>query len=152
MAYAALADVQAINPKRTYGASTTPTTTQVAGFIDDIAAEIDSLLSARGLATPVTEPASFLAHLTHVNAVGAAARAEFAMFPEAAESPAGSPQGDRLWGQYQEYLRALRKDALPVTMVHDDVPASFFTENAGATCPEETYAWREHGVRKGMEF
>ena len=124
----------------------------MAGFIDDIAAEIDSLLSARGLATPVTEPASFLAHLTHVNAVGAAARAEFAMFPEAAESPAGSPQGDRLWGQYQEYLRALRKDALPVTMVHDDVPASFFTENAGAACPEETYAWREHGVRKGMEF
>ena len=152
MAYAALADVQAVNPKRTYGASTTPTTTQVTAFIDDIAAEIDSVLSARGLATPVTEPASFLAHLTHVNAVGAAARAEFAMFPEAAESPAGSPQGDRLWGQYQEYLRALRRDALPVTQVHDDVPASFFTENAGNTEPYESIAWREPRVRRSMEF
>ena len=152
MAYAALADVQAINPKRSYSASTTPTTTQVTGFITDIAAEIDSILTARGLATPVTTPSEFVAHLAHVNAVGAAARAELAMFPEAAESPAGSPQGDRLWGQYQEYLRALRKDALPVAQIADMTPASFFTENAGSECPSEAYAWREHSFRKGMEF
>lgn len=152
MAYAALSDVQAVNPKRTYSATTTPTSTQVTAFLTDIAAEIDTLLTSRGLTVPVTAPAEFLAHLKHVNAVGAAARAEFAMFPEAAESPAGSPQGDRLWSQYQEYLRALRKDSLPVTLVADLTPASFFTENAGSSCPEETYSWRDHGVRKGMEF
>lgn len=152
MAYAAIADVRAINPKRTYDASSTPTATQVEGFIDDIAAEIDVILAGRGLTTPITEPADFLAHLVHVNAVGAAARAEFAMFPEADESPAGSPQGSRLWGQYQEYLRALRKEPLPTTHEADLEAVSFYTENAGSSCPEETYAWREQSFRKGMEF
>jgi hypothetical protein len=152
MAYAALSDIQAVNPKRTYSATSTPTTTQVTAFLSDIAAELDTILTSRGVTVPVTAPAEFLAHLKHVNAVGAAARAEFAMFPEAQESPAGSPQGDRLWTQYQEYLRALRKDALPVTHESDLTPASFFTENAGSSCPEESYAWRDHPVRRGMEF
>jgi len=152
MAYAALSDIQAVNPKRTYSATSTPTSTQVTAFLTDIAAEIDVVLASRGLTVPVTAPAEFLAHLTHVNAVGAAARAEFAMFPEASESPAGSPQGDRLWSQYQEYLRALRKDALPVTQIADTVPASFFTENAGSTEPYESSAWREPRVRRSMEF
>lgn len=152
MAYAALTDVQAVNPTRTYSGSTTPTSAQVEAFIDDIAAEMDVILAGRGLTTPITTPADLLAHLVHVNAVGAAARAEFAMFPEADESPAGSPQGSRLWGQYQEYLRALRKDPLPTTHEADLEAVSFYTENAGSTCPEETYSWREQSFRKGMEF
>lgn len=54
--YAAVADVQALISSAsgsglTIGSGSTPTTTQVEGFLDQIAAEIDSLLRAKGYGT-----------------------------------------------------------------------------------------------------
>ena len=45
MSYCTLADVQAANPKRTYGATTTPTLAEVGEFVSQIAGEIEDLLS-----------------------------------------------------------------------------------------------------------
>jgi hypothetical protein len=57
--YAAVADVQALlnalgGPGITIGIASIPTTTQVEGFLDQIAAEIDSTLIGLGYSVPVT--------------------------------------------------------------------------------------------------
>lgn len=83
MAYAALTDVQA-RAGALAGAWTTtsnPSTSQITGFLDDIAAEIDAALAGRGLA--ITDPASTAAlALKNVNAVGALILALQATYPE----------------------------------------------------------------------
>ena len=60
MSYCVLADVQALNPKRPYDNSTTPTSTQVTSFIATIAAEIDITLAVRGYSVPVASPVSLV--------------------------------------------------------------------------------------------
>jgi len=57
--YAAVSDVQALlnalgGPGVTIGAATVPTTTQVEGFLDQVAAEIDATLIGLGYSVPVT--------------------------------------------------------------------------------------------------
>jgi hypothetical protein len=99
----------------------------------DIAAEIDTILSARGLTVPVTIPAEFLAHLTYVNAIGAAALAEFALF----HAPAGvitEGHGNELWGIYVAARNSLRDHPLPVAVASEPVssgsmPFSYFQKN-----------------------
>jgi len=150
MAYCAIADVRALNPKRTYSSSSTPTQTQVEGFITQIANEIDSILSSRGLTVPVTAPAHFLAHLEQVNAYGAAALAEMAMFPEAG-MPGGTPQGSNYWAIYEKARTRLEKGDLPVS-VEEAQPRSFFTEHTGDTEPTEDYDWRDRKFKKSKEF
>jgi hypothetical protein len=109
MAYCAIADVQALNPLRgTYAAGTRPTDAQVTLLIDQIAGEIDTVLSARGIATPATAPASFLAFLKGLNARGAAALTEMGKFPEADVGPASTPHGQALWRIYQDGLKSLK--------------------------------------------
>lgn len=112
MAYAAITDVQALNAKRTtYSANTTPTAAQVTTFITNIAAEIDSVLAAAKTLTPVTAPASFVGFLLNLNALGAAALAETAQFPEVpsgAGDQASSPHSQRLWKMYQDGLASLK--------------------------------------------
>lgn len=83
MSYATRTEVEALNPQRgTYSSATIPTAAQVDGYLASIAGEIDGVLAAQNLATPATTPASFLTLLGHLNALGAAALAETAAFPQ----------------------------------------------------------------------
>lgn len=116
MAYCTIDDVRAKNPKRIYDATSKPTSTQVEQFITDISNEIDSTLSGREITVPVTTPDFFVNHLKQVNANGAAALAEMAMFPEAMGTPGGSPHGTNLYKIYKDQLRQLESGALPETV------------------------------------
>lgn len=117
MAYCTIDDVQALNTLRgDYSASTRPTSTQVEEFIDQIYNTVNSVLQARGIAIPITVPASFVGALKLANAQGAAALAEMAMFPEAAGTPGGSPHGQRLWKMYQAFLKWIEKGELPTAV------------------------------------
>ena len=106
MAYCALADIQALSPERTYDATSTPTSTQVAALITQIAVEIDAVLQARGYTVPVTSPANFVEFLKAVNAYGAAALADKGMYP--ATSDIGQTQHwQALMKIYQGWLKML---------------------------------------------
>lgn len=52
--YASTTDVGARVPYRAIGASTNPSSTVVSGWIDDAEAELDGVLGAQGLSTPLT--------------------------------------------------------------------------------------------------
>lgn len=52
--YASSSDVGALVPYRTIGASSQPTTTQVSSWIDEAEAELDGVLAAQGLSTPLS--------------------------------------------------------------------------------------------------
>lgn len=151
MAYCTITDVRALNPKRTYDADSKPTETQVESFIDRIADEIDVVISGHGLSTPVASPQAFVDHLKQVNAYGAAALAEMAMFPEAAGSPGGSPHGDRLWKMYRAMMAPLARGEFPASLTDGAGPSSFF-ERHPATEPTESHKWREPKFKKDKEF
>lgn len=57
---------------KTTTATSVPSTADLATFITDRANAIDAALAGRGLSTPVTAPAEFLAELAGLNARGAA--------------------------------------------------------------------------------
>lgn len=150
MAYCTITEVQALNPKRTYDADSTPTLTQAEALISQIAAEIDTVLKGRSITTPVTAPTAFVDYLKQINAYGSAALAEMGMFPEAVGTQGGSPQSDRLWRIYTKAMTFLEKGDLPSAIRSGD-PASFFTEHPVAE-PTEDYAWRTPKFRKNQEF
>ena len=137
MAYASQSDIEAQNPKRTYGVATKPTATQVGEYINSIAAEIDNVLSSQGYAIPVTSPANFVTHLKQLNAYGAAALAEYAMFPEAA-NVGETPHGAILWKMYQAGLKALRDGEIPAGVPKSSAsigPASYATGQSDYPAP-----------------
>ena len=115
MAYAVLADVQALLPKWTLDGSSTPTSTQVEGFITDVGGEVDAILSSQGLTVPVVEPASFLAWLGLLNALGAASLAAAGMFPGQAQAgPEGTPLAPFLQARYKQGLeRLIKAEGIP---------------------------------------
>jgi len=132
--YCTITDVQALNPKRTYNVSSTPTNTQVEAIIDQVAAEIDTVLMGRSISVPVTSPSQFVAFLKGLNAHGAAAMAEMGMFPEALGMGA-TPHGQRLWNIYNKMLDRLRTGDLPAAAQTGD-PRSFFTEHPDESEPK----------------
>jgi hypothetical protein len=153
MAYCLIADVQGFNPKRTYGASTTPTTTQVEEYITKIAGEVDSVLQGRGLGTPVTTPTAFVVFLIQLNAVGAAALAERAMFPEATGLMGSTSAAAVHWKQYQDGLKWLKEGALPTGTTAEALPFSFFEQNrANDTEPTEEHDWNGSKFGKNKDF
>jgi len=137
MAYCALIDVQALNARRNnntvYGASTVPTATQVTALIVQIAAEIDTILAAQSIATPVTAPASFVSFLLNLNARGAAALADMAAFPESDGGPGASTHGQTLWKLYQQGLDGLKDGTAIDPAVSDSgqepTAETYLTEN-----------------------
>ena len=112
MGYCDIGHVQAHNPTRRYSAQTTPSTEQVLSFITTRAAELDVMLLDRGISVPVTTaaPASY-AWLTAVNAYGAAADAEAAMFPASMERDE-TPHVAYLRRRWEEMTTALRDGAI----------------------------------------
>jgi hypothetical protein len=115
VAYATVTDVENLNPQRgRYDVKTVPTRQQVEGYLEQIAAEIDSVLAAQGLSTPVSAPATFLTFITRLNALGAAAQAELGAFPEAEGSLGGSFSGARYQRMYEAGLaRLVKGEAIP---------------------------------------
>jgi len=130
MGYCTIADVQALNAKRTYGASTTPTSTQVEALIEQVAVEIDALLQAQGYTVPVTTPDNFVNFLKYVNAYGAASLAEASMFPETTE-PGETAHWQYLEKKYQSFIKAIREGEIPSSLSPGDTAlnvASYYTE------------------------
>ena len=130
MAYAVLADIQALNPKRTYGASTTPTSTQVEALITQVAVEIDAILEAQGYTVPVTTPANLVNFLKYVNAYGAAYLAEAGMFPETSEM-GSTPHWKVLKEIYDKYMKMLLEGKIPASLgigAESINVGSFYTE------------------------
>lgn len=115
MAYCVVTDVQALNAQRPeYGSTTVPTRDQVGAFIDQVGAEIDAVLIARGITPPVTAPGPFLLMLRRLNALGAAALAETSAYPEAVDDVGGSRAGSRYYRMYQDGLgRLIDGSAVP---------------------------------------
>lgn len=79
MAYASITHVQGFCPNRPFTATSIPAATQVAGYLDQRAGELDALLLAVGYALPVPAGATIaLAVLQRANALGAWADTEAA--------------------------------------------------------------------------
>ena len=110
MSYCTMTDVQGFNPKRTYNATSTPTTTQVTEFIAKIAGEIDTVLQGRGLVTPVVSAGG-------VRRVPGAAqrgrggcpRGESDVPRDRRDSWAASQPARLHWKQYQDGLKWLKE-------------------------------------------
>jgi hypothetical protein len=143
MAYCTITDVQSLNPKRTYGATTTPTTTQVNSLIDLIAADIDVILAAKGYTTPVTTPTAFANWLKLLNAYGAAAEAEAAMFPETVDK-GSTPHANDLLKKYNERLEMLRKgEVTPESIKGEDVSSFYHVMEYQDEFPDPAFRKKE---------
>ncbi len=153
MSYCTAADVQAANPKRTYSATSTPTLAEVGEFVTQIAGEMDTVLTGRGLTVPVTTPTEFVTFLKKLNIVGAIAMCENAMFPEAV-GQMSNVAAERFWKQYRDGIKFLQDGQLPSAAGGDTVglPFSFFTENLGDEEPHEDSTWRRPKFGKNKEF
>ena len=93
MAYASLPDVSALAAKRVFGATSIPSATQVARYLDITAADIDSILTADGYALPVPTGASIaLLALSALNALGAWVQVE-----QSAQVSADVDRAEKMW-------------------------------------------------------
>jgi hypothetical protein len=127
-----IAAVQAHLSKATIGDDTKPSTTQVEGFIDSIASEIKGVLHSKGYAT-TQDDADAEATLSLINAYGAAALAERAMFP----APKMGEAWKTLWGLYTRGLDRVRKGEIPNLAAQTGgvsiaLPRSRYTNNPGS--------------------
>jgi hypothetical protein len=140
MSYCALADIQTLNPKRSYSLDTTPTSTQVLGYCTQCSAEIDAILAAQGYTVPVTSPASFLTSLKYIAAYGAAALAEMGMFPETSEM-GQTPHWKVLLDAYKGWLKQLRDGEVPMDLPQssESVSAASYGALNQDTFPEAAF-------------
>ena len=95
---------------RDFGAGTVPTTTQVEGVLDDIAADLNRELDVEGYTVPVnaTDYPTARAFLVAVNNYGAAA-VILGMFPVGAYNPNAEEQGNSRAEMYQKRLNSAIK-------------------------------------------
>lgn len=157
MSYCTVTDVQSLNTKRAaYSASTTPTLTQVNEFIDNISAEMDSILEGRGYVTPVdasTTSAKFVAWMLALNARGAASLAEQAQFPDRSGLTSAPGSSSMYWKQYREGLEFLKVGTIPGSDSGDPLPFSFFEQRGGeATEPYNANEWARPKLGMNREF
>ena len=153
MSYCTITDVRGFNPKRTYSATSAPTEAQVTEFIEKIAGEVDTVLAGRGLTTPVVTPTAFVTFLEQLNAVGAAALAERAMFPEATGMMAGVSAASMHWKQYTDGLKYLKEGSLPTGTSAEPLTSSFMNDNkANDTEPTDAPGWVRPKFGKNKEF
>ncbi len=109
MTYAQFSDVVALVPQLSGSqalndVTSIPTITQVNEYLTNTAAEIDAALASIGLQTPVTQPASFVTALLHLNAVGAAALLLLSIYPAETESDK-APLGTVFLEEYKMRLQ-----------------------------------------------
>lgn len=107
MAYADVADIQARAGAlaSAWTAGSTPSTSDLATFLDDVAAEIDAYLGGLGLAAPATGAAA--AALKGVNVAGALLIALEASYPEGEGPASASKQIDDLRTAYTAAVEAI---------------------------------------------
>jgi len=91
------------------GANTIPDTDQVTKLIDEVAAELDTVLAGQGATVPVTTPANAVIVLRKYNAIGAAAAIERTQYTQA--SPNESKRVNTWQAQYDKILEGLRSGA-----------------------------------------
>lgn len=102
MAYATIGDVSALAAKRVFGATSIPSASQVAEFLDFTAADLDSILSADGYALPVPPTASIaLLALKRLNAIGAWVQVE-----HAAQVSVDVDRAQKLWDEARTEFKA----------------------------------------------
>ncbi len=141
MAYCTSSDLAVHTPKRTYGASTTPTSTQVSTYCDMVSAEIDAVLEAKGYTVPVTSPTNFVNLLKYIASYGAAALAEHAMFPETSEM-GQTPSWKMLQAIYKDWLAKLADGTIiPASLSQGSasVGAASYGEQNQDTFPEAAF-------------
>lgn len=163
---AAYADLAAVKARagvlaNSWSAATTPSNTDISGFLDDVAAEIDALLTARGYTPPVAGSAAAKA-LKGINADGALVLALEATFPEGSgPSSAGKPL-DEARARYENAYDALLDGSLPALALLASSGAApsasnFFSNEPeyGTVTPtrlEDTNAWISPGVGRNQPF
>lgn len=77
MAYASLPDVSALAAKRTFGATSIPSASQVMQYLDNTCSDLDSIIAADGYALPIPTTATIaLLDLKRLNALGAYVQVE----------------------------------------------------------------------------
>lgn len=135
MSYATNGEVQGAIAKFTVGAATKPTTTQMTTMISEVEGFIDSVLSARGITTPITAPSQFVSALQGIAVAGTAARVLKSMFPDAVG--AGETPAYAYWQKlFDDGIKALVDGSL----IPDDplvvgsasgyvAPSTYFTNN-----------------------
>ncbi len=127
MAYCLVADVQALLPAKsglgiTISDTSTPTTAQVTSFIDQISADVDSVLKAAGYGTiPATGTNDLLLLKLHVSQK-AAAETYFAGYGAFDDVPSRVQQWEK---SYSDFLTRLQKKTLRLI---DQSPASKIAE------------------------
>lgn len=152
MAYCTAANIASLNPQRTYSATSKPTLTGIGEFIDRIAAEMDVILKGRGMTVPVTTPDELVTFLEQLNALGAGALTEQAMFP-AATGAGSSPASQVLWDRYREGLEYLKTGTLTTSGEDAPIPFSWGSQQkAQGTEPRDDYNWNRPKFGKNKEF
>lgn len=125
-AYAAVADVEALNTARAFTASSRPNTADVVGYLADTAAVLDGILVERGYVVPVSPVATAARQLLrHLNARGAYALAE--------RAAAQSPHRDRAEEMWAEAQKMLHDGQLELAVASRDSSTSFARAPAGAS-------------------
>lgn len=133
MAYATAADVNALLARNQVSASTDLTTTQLDLLIDMVDGEINAILKAKDVSVPVTSGAEpeFYESLTLCNAVGAAALATAAYFPDQV-GPAEQPTSGFFTAWYRRCIDALASGVTIPTSAGQgtsSAPSTYFTRN-----------------------
>lgn len=136
MAYADLAALKARAGAlaNAWTATSNPDDDQVSGFLDDVAAEIDALLVARGATPPVAGTAGAGA-LRNINADGALLLALEATYPEGSGPSSASSLIDTVRARWEEARGELLAGTLPALALLESASsaphASSFWENEG---------------------
>jgi hypothetical protein len=144
MSYAAVSDVSALVPFITISASSKPSTSQVQGYLDDCSQMIDAALSSRGVAVPITAPATFLADLKALCALGGAGKVLVGTYPQGAGPNAMSGR-PTYWKDFLDRLEEFRRGlGIPVALTlseHNNAPRGYFTDNNAIGVTDATDAW-----------
>ncbi len=134
MTYATEAKVESLMSQFSISGSTKPTTTQVAGIITDVDAELDVALAAQGVTTPVTAPTDFLSWIAGVSSIGVVARVLRSSFPDVAGP--GEQPAFRYWQKLYDGALGGIKDGsmIPPTVATGSAtaPSTYFTRNPDA--------------------
>jgi hypothetical protein len=116
--------VYARDSGRTYSATSQPNTSQVDGFITQIAAEIDGILAARGYETPVASAAtSALALLEHGNALGVQVLIEHS-------APNGQGKVDMAVKLWESFKKTISEGKLEIPQIPADTSRGLRTGTA----------------------
>lgn len=111
MAYCSVPDVNTINVQRTYSNDSTPTNVQVNTMVGSVASMMDARLEAVGFTVPITSAPKSQALLKIINAVGAAAMAEEAIY-EGAVTTDVRPKYVDLWKRYEAEMKRIEGNPL----------------------------------------